>query len=75
MWLDVPFELLAARLTQNVTRPLWTSLEETRLRYAVRRADYAQADIRLSVTDAPPHQIAEEIVQALLQYSNREAKA
>lgn len=65
VWLDAPFELSATRIARDGGRPLWTSLEEARARYEARRTDYAQADIRLCVTNAAPSRIAADIVQAL----------
>lgn len=65
VWLDAPFELSAVRVAQNGGRPLWSSLEEARARYEARRTDYAQADVRLCVTNAAPSRIAADIVQAL----------
>jgi len=51
-------------------RPLWTSVDEARLRYEQRRADYAQADIRVPVGTAPPEQVAEDVLQALSAFQS-----
>jgi len=65
VWLDVPFDLLVTRVVLDGSRPLWTSVDEARLRYEQRRADYAQADIRVPVGAAPPEQVAEAVLRAV----------
>ncbi|OYT73876.1 MAG: shikimate kinase [Chloracidobacterium sp. CP2_5A] len=65
LWLDVPFEVLAARVARDGSRPLWSSLEDARSRYQLRRSDYAQADIHLAVGNATPQEAASRIIRAL----------
>jgi shikimate kinase len=66
----VPFDILATRVVPDGRRPLWTSVDEARLRYEQRRADYAQADIRVPVGTAPPEQVAEDVLQALSAFQS-----
>jgi shikimate kinase len=75
VWLDVPFDILATRVVPDGRRPLWTSVDEARLRYEQRRADYAQADIRVPVGTAPPEQVAEDVLQALSAFLQAPQKA
>ncbi|MCS7079634.1 MAG: shikimate kinase [Chloracidobacterium sp.] len=70
VWLDVPFEVLAARIMRDGGRPLWTSQADAEWRYWRRRADYAHADIHLPVGDRTPDQAAAAIAQALAAWQN-----
>ena len=58
--LTAPFDVLAARLGRDPTRPLWT--DAARALYERRQAAYAIADRVIDTSEHKPVAIAEEIV-------------
>ena len=65
VWLDVPFEVVLARLPGDGRRPLAASRQQMERLYAIRRAAYAQAHLRVDAGAAPAEQIAEQILAAI----------
>jgi shikimate kinase len=69
IWLDVPVEVLYARLQGNTTRPLLQDANpQQRLRDLLgdRQRLYAQADIRVQVSaDETPDQLVDRILEAI----------
>lgn len=69
VWLDVPVEILYRRLAEDTTRPLLQDTDlEVKLRSLlnVRQPLYAQADLRISVSEEEtPEQLATRIIQEI----------
>ena len=69
IWLDVPLEILVKRLKQDTSRPLLQSTDlESKLELLLeqRRGLYAEADIRIVVSDLDtPTDIVEKILTAI----------
>jgi shikimate kinase len=65
VWLDVPFEEVIARIPADGRRPLAASRAELEQLFAVRRAGYATAHVRVDAADAPAEELAERIMDAL----------
>jgi shikimate kinase len=65
VWLDVPFEEVLARIPADGRRPLAASRAELERLFALRRAGYAQAQIRIDAAGAPAEEVAERIMDAL----------
>lgn len=65
IWLDVPFEEILARIPADGRRPLAADRAQLERLYAVRRAAYASARLRIDAAGAPPDEVAERIVEAL----------
>jgi shikimate kinase len=65
VWLDVPFEEVIARIPADGRRPLAASRAELEQLFAVRRAGYATAHVRVDAADAPAEEVAERIMDAL----------
>lgn len=62
VWLDVPFELLLARLPADGRRPLAADRTQMERLFGVRQAAYAQAHVRIDAGGAPAEEIAEQIL-------------
>jgi shikimate kinase len=56
VWLDCPFDLIAARVRLNGNRPLARDIESLRTLYDERRPGYERADFRIAVGHCPPRQ-------------------
>jgi len=71
VWLDVPVEVLYARLQGNMTRPLLqTPNPQQKLQDILhhRQPLYAQADVRVPITsNESPHLVANRILDAIAQ--------
>jgi shikimate kinase len=67
VWLDVPFDLLVARIPADGRRPLAADRAQLERLFTVRQAAYAQAHIRVDAGTAPAEEIAEQIVDRLEQ--------
>jgi shikimate kinase len=65
VWLDVPFEEVIARIPADGRRPLAASRAELEQLFALRRAGYATAHVRVDAADAPAEEVAERIIDAL----------
>ena len=69
VWLDVPVELLYARLADDTTRPLLNDpdpLGKLRSLLEQRRSLYAQADLKVTVSDIEtPEQIATRVLNQI----------
>ena len=65
IWLDVPFDQLLTRLPADGRRPLAADRTQMERLFAVRRAAYAQAHIRIDAGAAGAEEIAEQIVERL----------
>ena len=69
IWLDVPVELLYARLVDDATRPLLQDAdpkEKLQLLLEQRQSLYAQADLQFTLTEEePPEQIATRLLQEI----------
>ncbi|MEB3294534.1 MAG: shikimate kinase [Synechococcales bacterium] len=79
IWLDVPLEILQARLQDDQTRPLLQGTElSDRLHHLdqQRRNLYAQADLHIPITPPDtPNSICDRILQALWQACQAKAAA
>ena len=66
IWLDVPVEILYARLADNTTRPLLNDpdpLAKLQALLEQRRSLYAQADLQVTISDIEtPEQIATRVL-------------
>jgi shikimate kinase len=65
VWLDVPFEMVLARLPADGRRPLAADRAQMERLFAVRQAAYAQANLRIAAGNAPADELAERIVDFL----------
>ena len=67
IWLDVPFDLLLARLPADGRRPLAADRQQMERLFALRQTAYAQAHVRIEAGAAPPDEIAERIIERIGQ--------
>ena len=65
VWLDVPFELLLARLPADGRRPLAADRAQMERLFALRQTAYAQAHMRIEAGAAPAEEIAEQILDRM----------
>lgn len=65
IWLDVPFDILLARLPADGRRPLVADRAQMEQLFAVRQAAYAQARLRIEAGAAEAEEIAEQILERL----------
>ena len=65
VWLDVPIDVVLARLPADGRRPLAADRTQMERLFAARRAAYAQAHMRVEVGLAPADEIAEKIVDQI----------
>jgi len=65
VWLDVPFDLLVARIPADGRRPLAADRAQLERLFALRQAAYAQAHVRVDAGSAQAEEIAEQIVDRL----------
>lgn len=65
IWLDVPFDLLLARLPADGRRPLAADRAQMERLFALRQTAYAQAHLRIDVGSAEAEAIAEQIVERI----------
>jgi shikimate kinase len=65
VWLDVPIDVVLARLPADGRRPLAADRSQMERLFAARRLAYAQAHLRIDVGTAPADEIAEQIADHL----------
>ena len=65
IWLDVSFEQVVARLPPDGRRPLATDRSTLENVYALRRAAYQHAHLRLDATRAPVDELVERALEWL----------
>ncbi|HEV8407976.1 MAG TPA: shikimate kinase [Sphingomicrobium sp.] len=67
IWLDTPFETILLRLANSKTRPLASNRTQDELRslWEKRREYYAQAHIRMPITNDEEDEIVDRIIVAL----------
>ncbi len=69
VWLDVPVEILVARLQHDTTRPLLKNTDmatEFPKRFEQRKPLYAQADLHIPVREGQtPEEIATQVIEAI----------
>jgi shikimate kinase len=65
VWLDVPFELILARVPADGRRPLAADRPQMEKLFAMRQAAYAQAHLRIDAGDVVAEDIAEQIVDRI----------
>ena len=65
IWLDVPLDLLLARIPADGRRPLAADRSQMERLFAVRQAAYAQAHLRIEAGSAPAEEIAEQILDRM----------
>lgn len=65
VWLDVPFEVVLARVPADGRRPLAGDLAQMERLFAARQVVYAQANLRIPTGLAPAGEIAERIIDLL----------
>ena len=65
IWLDVPIEVVLARVPADGRRPLAADREQMERLFAARRAAYSQAHLRIDVGTASADEIAEQIADHL----------
>jgi len=65
VWLDVPLERLIARVPADGRRPLAADRVEFERLYTLRRASYAQADLRIDASRGSVHAVVEQLVDWL----------
>jgi shikimate kinase len=64
VWLDVPFEMLAARMPQDGRRPLAADRQAMERLFATRMTGYHAARFRVDGS-APPEEVAERIIECV----------
>ncbi len=67
VWLDVPIDVVLARLPADGRRPLATDRVQMERLFATRRVAYAQAHVRIDVGGASAEAIAEQIADHVRQ--------
>jgi shikimate kinase len=67
VWLDVPMEVVVARLPADGRRPLAADRAQMERLFAARQVAYAQAHLRIAVGSAPAEAIAEQIADHVQQ--------
>src|SRR4029453_14063255 len=67
VWLDVPIDIVLARLPADGRRPLAADRAQMERLFAARQAAYGQAPLRIAGGAAPAEAIAEQIVDHLQQ--------
>ncbi len=67
IWLDVPFELLLARLPADGRRPLAADRQQMERLFMLRQTAYIQAHVRIDAGAAPAEEIAELIIERVGQ--------
>ena len=70
VWLDVPMDVVLARLPADGRRPLAADRVQMERLYASRRAAYALAHLRIDVGTASAEEIAEQIADHLQRAGN-----
>jgi len=67
VWLDVPFDLVLARLSRSESRPLAAhkSEQEIRALWDQRRTYYAQAHLRIATGKRDPERVVDAIIAQL----------
>jgi shikimate kinase len=65
VWLDVPIDVVVARLPADGRRPLAADRAQMERLFASRQAAYAQAHLRIPVGAASAEAIAEQIADHL----------
>ena len=65
VWLDVPFELILARVPADGRRPLAADRAQMERLFALRQTAYAQAHLRIDAGTAVADDIAEQIVDRM----------
>lgn len=67
VWLDVPFDLVLARLSRSESRPLAAnkSEQEIRVLWDQRRTYYAQAHLRIATGKRDPERVVDAIIAEL----------
>jgi shikimate kinase len=65
IWLDVPLDVILARVPPDGRRPLATDPGRIRSLYETRRAAYAQAHHRIDAADASVPEVTEQILDVL----------
>ncbi len=67
IWIDVPFEALAARIPTDGSRPLATDRDQMARLFAMRRTGYEQAHLHLEAGLAPIGELVERILEWMEQ--------
>jgi shikimate kinase len=65
VWLDVPFEMVLARIPADGRRPLAADRTQMERLFAARQTAYAHANLRIAAGSAPADELAERIVDFL----------
>ncbi len=65
IWLDVPFDEIVDRLPADGRRPLASNRTDLEALYAMRRAAYQQAHLRVDATRAPVDELVERMLDWL----------
>ena len=67
VWLDVPVDLVLARLSRSDSRPLAANKSEQEIRalWAQRRTNYAQAHLRIATGKRDPERVVDAIIAEL----------
>jgi shikimate kinase len=65
IWLDVPIEVVLARVPADGRRPLAADREQMERLFAARRTAYSQAHLRIEVGSASADEVAEQITDHL----------
>jgi shikimate kinase len=65
IWLDIPMEVVFARLPADGRRPLASDRMQMERLFALRQTGYAQAHVRIDASRGAPDAIVEQIVERL----------
>jgi shikimate kinase len=65
VWIDVPLDVLLARIPADGRRPLATDRVQMAILYETRRLAYQQAQLRLDASRARPDELVEQLIEQL----------
>ena len=65
VWIDVPFDVLLARIPADGRRPLANDRVQMAMLYETRRLAYQQAQLRLDASRARTEELVEQLIEQL----------
>ncbi len=65
VWIDVPFDVLLARIPADGRRPLANDRIQMAMLYETRRLAYQQAQLRLDASRARSEELVEQLIEQL----------
>ena len=65
VWIDVPLDVLLARIPADGRRPLASDRIQMAMLYETRRLAYQQAQLRVDASHARPEELVEQLIEQL----------